>query len=65
MARLKEYYDTKIIDILMKKFDYQSIMQVPKLVKITLNMGKSSLKLKCPICKSSSDRHFQPEPHFI
>ena len=38
-ARLKEYYDTKIIDILMKKFDYQSIMQVPKLVKITLNMG--------------------------
>tara|TARA_B100000678_G_scaffold291611_1_gene309754 strand:- start:4638 stop:5219 length:582 start_codon:yes stop_codon:yes gene_type:complete len=39
MARLKEYYDTKIIDILMKKFDYQSIMQVPKLVKITLNMG--------------------------
>lgn len=39
MARLLEVYRKNIIKQMMKKFDYKSPMQVPRLVKITLNMG--------------------------
>ncbi len=39
MARLKDLYKKTIIDSMMKKFGYQSVMQVPKIKKITLNMG--------------------------
>jgi large subunit ribosomal protein L5 len=38
-ARLKTKYKEKIIPQLMEKFSYKSIMQVPKIQKITLNMG--------------------------
>ncbi|MCX8094013.1 MAG: 50S ribosomal protein L5 [Candidatus Goldbacteria bacterium] len=39
MARLKEIYKTKIIDKLMKEFNYKNVNQVPKLLKIIVNMG--------------------------
>ncbi len=39
MARLKELYKTEITQKLMKQFGYKNVMQVPKLQKITLNMG--------------------------
>jgi large subunit ribosomal protein L5 len=39
MVRLQTYYREKIIPQLMQQFNYQSIMQVPKIVQITLNMG--------------------------
>lgn len=39
MARLKELYTKEIIPQLMKEFGYKSIMQVPKLEKIVINMG--------------------------
>ncbi|MFA5960900.1 MAG: 50S ribosomal protein L5 [Tatlockia sp.] len=39
MARLKEVYRNEIVDMMMKKFGYKSVMQVPKILKITLNMG--------------------------
>lgn len=39
MARLKEFYRNNIIETMMKRFEYKSVMQVPKLQKITLNMG--------------------------
>ena len=39
MARLREFYRKEIIDMMMKKFGYKSVMQVPKIQKITLNMG--------------------------
>lgn len=39
MSRLKEYYRNTVVDQLMKQFNYQSVMQVPKITKITLNMG--------------------------
>ncbi|MCX7698699.1 MAG: 50S ribosomal protein L5 [Candidatus Goldbacteria bacterium] len=39
MARLKEIYKTKIIDKLMKEFNYKNVNQVPKLLKIVINMG--------------------------
>ena len=39
MARLKELYTKDIIPQLMKEFGYKSVMQVPKLEKIVINMG--------------------------
>jgi len=38
-ARLREYYEKKVMPLLMKEFGYKNPMQVPKLVKIVLNMG--------------------------
>jgi len=39
MARLLDYYKKDIIAKLKKKFNYDSVMQVPRIIKITLNMG--------------------------
>ena len=39
MARLAELYNKEMVPQLMKDFNYKNVMEVPKLVKITLNMG--------------------------
>lgn len=39
MSRMKELYKSEIVPALQKEFGYKNIMQVPKLEKITLNMG--------------------------
>ena len=39
MARLKEKYQKEILPALMKEFDYKSVMAVPKLQRIVVNMG--------------------------
>ncbi len=39
MARLQTYYHETIVPQLMQEFGYKSIMQVPKIQQITLNMG--------------------------
>jgi len=39
MARLKETYDKEVAPALMKKFSYKSVMQIPKLDKIVINVG--------------------------
>lgn len=39
MTRLREHYKSTVVPKLMEQFKYKSIMEVPKLVKITLNMG--------------------------
>ena len=41
MARLQDIYRDKIAPELTKQFGYTSPMQVPRLTKITLNMGVS------------------------
>jgi len=38
-ARLKEAYKSEIAPALMKRFEYKSVMQIPKLDKIVLNVG--------------------------
>ncbi len=43
-ARLKRRYNDEIRPGLMERFGYSSIMQVPKLVKVTLNMGVGDAK---------------------
>ena len=37
-ARLKEAYKSEVAPALMKKFQYDSVMQIPKLDKIVLNV---------------------------
>lgn len=39
MTRLKEKYNTEIVPQLMTKFSYSSVMQVPRLEKVVINMG--------------------------
>ena len=44
MARLKDFYMKEAVSVLMDKFKYKSIMQVPKLEKIVINMGVGDAK---------------------
>lgn len=39
MARYKDLYEKDVVPSLMKEFSYQSVMQVPRIEKVTLNMG--------------------------
>ena len=39
MARLSDFYKETVVPELMKQFNYKSVMQVPRIEKITLNMG--------------------------
>ena len=41
MARLQQHYREKVAPELIKQFDYKSPMEVPRITKITLNMGVS------------------------
>ena len=41
MARLQDFYKEQVVPELMKKFSYKSAMEVPRITKITLNMGLS------------------------
>ena len=52
MSRLKEKYQNEITPALMGKFNYKSVMQVPKIEKIVINMGvgdavSNSKALRC------------------
>ncbi|NLY43007.1 MAG: 50S ribosomal protein L5 [Clostridiaceae bacterium] len=44
MARLKDLYINEVAPALMKKFNYKSPMQIPKLEKIVINMGVGDAK---------------------
>ena len=44
MEKLKEQYQKEVIPALMKKFQYKSIMEVPKLEKVVINIGLGDLK---------------------
>ena len=54
-ARMKEKYTTEIAPALLKKFGYKSVMQIPKLDKIIVNVGcgesKNNAKEIEAICK--------------
>ena len=39
MARLKDKYIAEVAPALMKKFEYKSVMQIPKIDKIVVNVG--------------------------
>ena len=43
-ARMKELYTSEVAPALMKKFQYKSVMQIPKLDKIVINVGAGDAK---------------------
>lgn len=43
-ARLRETYKNEVFNALMEKFQYKNVMEVPKLEKITINMGLGEAK---------------------
>ena len=44
MEKLREQYKKEVIPALMKKFNYKSVMEVPKLEKIVLNVGLGDIR---------------------
>ena len=44
MEKLREQYEKEVIPALMKKFNYKSVMEVPKLDKIVINIGLGDVK---------------------
>ena len=44
MEKLREQYNNEVVPALMKKFEYKSTMQVPKLDKIVINIGLGDIK---------------------
>src|SRR6188508_1347066 len=55
-ARLKERYNAEIRAALQRKFGHSSIMQAPKLVKITLNMGVGEAKQDAKMLEAAKEQ---------
>lgn len=53
MSRLKEQYQTEVVDAMMKKFGYKNKMQVPKLEKVVINMGVGEAKENAKVLESA------------
>jgi len=56
MARLKDRYNDEIRPALVRKFGYSSIMQAPKLEKVTLNMGVGEAKQDSKMLEAAQDQ---------
>ena len=54
MARMKDFYKAEVAPALMKKFGYKSVMQVPKLDKIVINVGAGEAKDNAKVIDSIS-----------
>ena len=52
--RLEEKYTKEIKDAMMSKFNYKSVMQIPKLVKVVVNMGVSDARENSKACDSAA-----------
>lgn len=52
-ARLKETYKNDVFPALKEKFQYENVMEVPKLEKVTLNMGLGEAKDNAKIMESA------------
>ena len=52
-ARLRETYKAKVFPALQEKFQYKNVMEVPKLVKVTINMGLGEAKENAKILDSA------------
>jgi large subunit ribosomal protein L5 len=53
LSRLREFYQTDIVEAMMKKFGYKNKMQVPKLEKVVVNMGVGEAKENAKILESA------------
>ena len=52
-SRLKEQYQSEIVEALTKKFGYKNVMEVPKLDKIVINMGVGEAKENAKILENA------------
>jgi large subunit ribosomal protein L5 len=55
-ARLKERFESEIKPQLMQRFEYSNVMQVPRLQKITLNMGVGEAKQNTAMLDAAMDQ---------
>ncbi|ALQ51273.1 50S ribosomal protein L5 [Nitrosomonas ureae] len=53
MARLQEYYRNTVVKKLMEQFKYNSVMQVPSITKVTLNIGLGEATVDKKIIESA------------
>ena len=53
MARLRESYKNDVFPALMEQFKYTNVMEVPKLEKVTINMGLGEAKENAKIMESA------------
>ena len=53
MARLRESYKKDVFPALMEQFKYDNVMQVPKLEKVTINMGLGEAKENAKLLESA------------
>jgi large subunit ribosomal protein L5 len=56
MARLKDRYNEEIRTALVRKFGYSSVMQAPKLQKVTLNMGVGEAKQDSKMLEAAQEQ---------
>ena len=52
-ARLRETYNNEVFNALKEKFGYKNVMEVPKLTKITINMGLGEAKDNTKLLESA------------
>ena len=52
-ARLRETYNNVVFNAMKEKFQYKNVMEVPKLVKITINMGLGEAKDNAKVMESA------------
>ena len=52
-ARLKTMYDEKVFGTLKEKFQYENVMEIPKLEKVTINMGLGEAKDNAKVIESA------------
>jgi large subunit ribosomal protein L5 len=56
MARIKDRYNEEIRPALMRRFGYSSVMQAPKLEKVTLNMGVGEAKQDSKMLEAAQEQ---------
>lgn len=54
MARLKEFYTTDVVQKLQVEFNYKNVMEVPKIIKVVVNMGLGEAIQNVKILDSAS-----------
>src|SRR4051812_46499482 len=54
--RLRELYESELVGQLTEKFGYSSRMQVPRMLKITLNMGVGDAKQSTPVLEAATEQ---------
>ena len=53
MSTLKDYYNSTVAPAMMKKFNYENVMQIPKLDKVVINMGVGEAKENAKVLESA------------